>query len=122
MWRLFYHFFIHLFSFSGASETLCFVIVAFPGHLHLYISNARILNYVLSFFHVSGVFNGNLCTLYYLDILYNLLQHFFVCVSVVSYATFVLVLIVSYLSFVWCLGRFVLRDCGTSWVYSLNIL
>ena len=48
-----------------------------------------------------------------------LLQLFFVCASVVSYAAIVLSLFVPHLSFVWLLARAVLRDYGIFWLSSL---
>ena len=48
-----------------------------------------------------------------------LLLQFFVCVSVVSYVSFVLSLFVPHLSFFWCLEKAVLPDCGISWISSL---
>ena len=38
MWRLFCLYLIPIYPSFGASERLCFVIVAFPGYLHLYFS------------------------------------------------------------------------------------
>ena len=46
------------------------------------------------------------------------LLHFFVCASVVSHMAFDVSLFVPHISLLWCLGRVVLRDCGSSWIFS----